>query len=88
MDNSGFIAYRRSREDYCMSDETNVPDVTIGDWLKPSSPRASDAVIESRLNICSGCEFFKKNGARCKKCHCFMKLKTELLHAKCPIHKW
>lgn len=63
-------------------------DVSFSDWLKPSSPRASDAVIESRLKICSECEFFKKNGARCKKCHCFMKLKTELAHARCPIGKW
>lgn len=65
-----------------------MEDVSFSDWLKPSSPRASDAVIESRLKICSECEFFKKNGARCKKCHCFMKLKTELAHARCPIGKW
>lgn len=63
-------------------------DVSFTDWLKPSSPRASDAVIESRLKICQTCEFFKVNGSRCKKCHCFMKLKTELAHARCPIGKW
>lgn len=63
-------------------------DVTIGDWLKPATPRASEAVIESRLKICQTCEHFKVKGSRCKLCHCFMKLKTELEHAKCPIHKW
>lgn len=63
-------------------------DVSFTDWLKPSSPRASEAVIESRLNLCQTCEFFKKNGSRCKKCQCFMKLKTELANARCPIGKW
>lgn len=63
-------------------------DVTIGDWLKPSSPRASDAVISTRLKICNECEFFSKRMARCKKCNCFMKLKTDLEHARCPIGKW
>ena len=65
-----------------------MEDVTIGDWLKPSSPRASDEVVDARMAICTNCEFFKKNGARCKKCNCFMKLKTDLLHATCPIGKW
>ena len=63
-------------------------DVSFGDWLKPSTPRASDEVIEYRLNLCQACEHFKKNGSRCKLCHCFMKLKTELEHARCPIGKW
>jgi hypothetical protein len=63
-------------------------DVSFGDWLKPSTPRASDALIESRLKICQACEHFKANGSRCKLCHCFMKLKTELADARCPIGKW
>jgi hypothetical protein len=83
MDYCGLKRYRRSREVGCMSD-----DVSIGDWLKPSSPRASDAVINTRLEICSGCEFFSPRMSRCKKCKCFMKLKTELLHARCPIGRW
>lgn len=65
-----------------------MKDVTIGDWLNPASPRTSDAVIKSRLDLCNACEHFKKNGSRCKLCHCFMKLKTELAEAKCPIGKW
>lgn len=63
-------------------------DVSFTDWLKPSTPRASDEVIESRLNLCQACEHFKQNGSRCKLCGCFMKLKTELEKAKCPIGKW
>jgi len=64
-----------------------MKDVTIGDWLNPSSPRASEELAQYRLKICQGCEFFSKT-KRCKKCSCFMKLKTELEHARCPIQKW
>jgi len=63
-------------------------DVSFTDWLKPSSPRASDEIIKSRFNLCQACEHFKVNGSRCKLCKCFMKLKTELEHARCPIGKW
>ena len=71
-----------------MSEDQNGSDVTIGDWLNPFSPRASDALAEYRLKICQTCEFFKVNGSRCKKCGCFMKAKTTLEMAKCPVGKW
>jgi hypothetical protein len=40
-----------------------------------------------RFSICQGCEFFK-NDSRCEKCGCFMKTKTHLASASCPIEKW
>jgi hypothetical protein len=40
------------------------------------------------LEICRGCEFFRKSNQTCKKCGCFMKLKTKLEKAKCPVGKW
>jgi hypothetical protein len=52
------------------------------------SDRTPDEIAQSRLEICQGCEFFKKNGSRCKKCGCFMKLKTLIEKSKCPIGKW
>ena len=63
-------------------------DVSFTDWLNPSSPRADGDLSEYRLKICQACEFFKKNGSRCKKCGCFMKIKTTLEMAKCPVGKW
>jgi len=63
-------------------------DVSFIDWVKPSTPRASDELAEYRLKICQSCEFFKVNGSRCKKCGCFMKAKTTLEMARCPIGKW
>jgi hypothetical protein len=44
-------------------------------------------IILERINICRGCEFLKKH-TRCEKCGCFMKIKTKLTAAKCPIGKW
>jgi hypothetical protein len=40
------------------------------------------------LEICKTCEFFRKGNQTCKKCGCFMKLKTKLEKATCPIGKW
>ena len=40
-----------------------------------------------RFDICKKCIFLTKRN-KCKKCGCFMKLKTKLSLAKCPIGKW
>ena len=43
---------------------------------------------ERRLGICQGCEFFKPRSQSCQKCGCFMRLKSKLRTANCPIGKW
>jgi hypothetical protein len=63
-------------------------DVRFIDLFDPNQPRSDRELIESRLKICNGCEWFKKSLAKCRKCGCFMKLKTTLQEAKCPIDKW
>ena len=52
------------------------------------SPRSQEELAAYRLEICRGCEHFSKLSLRCKKCGCFMKLKTQLEKAYCPIGKW
>jgi len=46
--------------------------------------------IKRRLNICDACDnkkqYFELD--MCKSCHCFVKLKTALKGATCPIGKW
>tara|TARA_R100000008_G_C3490541_1_gene118490 strand:- start:105 stop:326 length:222 start_codon:yes stop_codon:yes gene_type:complete len=42
----------------------------------------------SRWAECQSCEYLFKPTGTCKKCGCFMKLKTKLKNAKCPIGKW
>ena len=42
----------------------------------------------SRFEMCRGCEFLTQDSFRCQKCGCFMKTKTQLASASCPIGKW
>jgi len=65
-----------------MSDDVKPWDLING------SPRSPEELEEYRLNICKGCDFFRKSNQTCRKCGCFMKLKTKLEKAKCPIGKW
>ena len=43
---------------------------------------------EDRMAICTACEHFKPDLSRCGKCGCFMKAKTRIPGASCPIGKW
>jgi hypothetical protein len=43
---------------------------------------------QKRIKICENCEFLKKEIYQCDKCKCFMKIKTKIIAAKCPIDKW
>ncbi len=65
----------------------------MSDNVKPwnmidGSSRSPEEVVKSRMDICNGCEFYRARTNQCKKCGCFMKLKSKLEHAKCPIGKW
>lgn len=63
-------------------------DVKPWDLLNPNKPRSGKELAEYRLEICKTCEFFRERTQTCKKCGCFMKLKTHLEDASCPIKKW
>jgi len=66
----------------CMSDD-------VKPWnLIDGSPRSPEELEQARLEICSGCEHYRAKTNQCKLCGCFMKLKTKLEHATCPIGKW
>lgn len=63
-------------------------DVKFSDLFDPSQPRSDRELIEHRLAICNECPAFNKRLQKCRKCGCFMKLKTTLIQAKCPMEKW
>lgn len=63
-------------------------DVKFGDLFDPNQPRSNKELIEHRLEICNNCEFINKRLMKCKQCGCFMKLKSTLNNARCPIGKW
>jgi hypothetical protein len=58
------------------------------DLLNPNEPRSQDELVKCRLEICRACEYFRPKTETCRKCGCFMKLKTTLANAKCPVGKW
>lgn len=41
-----------------------------------------------RLQTCEGCDKFDQETSRCHECGCFMKVKTQLASASCPLGKW
>ena len=45
-------------------------------------------IIDKRFSMCQDCEHFIKPTSQCKECGCFMKVKTKLATARCPIGKW
>lgn len=58
------------------------------DLFLKSKIKVSDEEKNNRLNICLSCPELIKITKQCKKCGCFMELKTKLENAKCPIGKW
>ena len=45
-------------------------------------------IIDKRWDECQKCEFLFKPTGSCKKCGCFMQVKTKNSTASCPIGKW
>lgn len=43
---------------------------------------------QTRFNLCKTCPRFIPQTATCKECGCFMKVKTKLSLAWCPLGKW
>jgi hypothetical protein len=65
-----------------------MTEVRFTDLFDPRQPRSDKELIESRLAICNECPAFNKRLQKCTKCGCFMKLKSTLRQATCPIGKW
>jgi hypothetical protein len=49
---------------------------------------AMEEIREQRLAICKSCDFYFEPTGQCKKCGCFVKTKTAVARAKCPMYKW
>jgi hypothetical protein len=66
----------------------NLGDTRPWDMWDPSVERATEEVASERFSICRSCPDLIKLTSQCKKCGCFMNLKTKLEKAQCPIGKW
>jgi len=58
------------------------------DILNPNTEWSEEEISKQRLSICLDCDSLIKVTTQCKECGCFMKLKTRLKHARCPLEKW
>lgn len=57
----------------------------IGKW---ESNEERITTVTNRLNHCYSCDKFINITQMCSECGCFMKVKTQLKNAKCPLGKW
>jgi predicted Zn-ribbon and HTH transcriptional regulator len=62
--------------------------VTPLDLLNPMTKHAAESLSNSRMSICRGCPELIGVTSQCKKCGCFMLIKTKIEAAKCPLGKW
>ncbi len=63
-------------------------DVEFTDLFDVKQPRSSKELVEERLAICNECPWLNKRLMKCRQCGCFMKLKSTLQQASCPLDKW
>ncbi len=50
--------------------------------------KVDEKTQEERISICRECPYLFKTTETCKKCGCFMNVKTWLKNASCPLKKW
>ena len=66
----------------------NLGDTRPWDVVNPETEWAEEIVSQERYSICNSCPELVKLTKQCKKCGCFMSVKTRLKNASCPIGKW
>lgn len=71
-----------------MNDLAKTTTNIVYQLIKEGKMLADAEKADQRIGICENCEFLKKDLYQCDKCKCFMKIKTKLFAAKCPIEKW
>jgi hypothetical protein len=70
-----------------MENNTDVDKVTPLDLLS-SKNYTSKEIRDERFDICKQCRYLSKPTYTCKKCGCFMAMKTWLKDAQCPCYRW
>jgi hypothetical protein len=58
------------------------------DMVNPKAEHVSVEEATARMDICELCPSLLGATHQCKECGCFMKLKTKLKNAECPLGKW
>jgi hypothetical protein len=66
-----------------MSDEARPWDI-----FDPNTVYLDKEKYKLRMEACNSCPELINFTKQCKKCGCFMTLKTKMAHASCPLGKW
>jgi hypothetical protein len=66
----------------------NLGETRPWDMVNPNTQYATDEKAAARFEICKACPELVSLTKQCRKCGCFMALKTKLEKAECPIGKW
>jgi hypothetical protein len=66
----------------------NLGETRPWDLVNPNTEWADEEKAKERYSICQSCPELIKLTTQCKKCGCFMKVKTKLELATCPLGKW
>lgn len=61
---------------------------TPADIFDTNTEWVDSELSQKRLDICKQCPELINITKQCKKCGCFMVLKTKIEHSRCPIDKW
>lgn len=66
----------------------NLGEARPWDFLNPETKYVSESIAKERYEVCLACPQLTGATKQCKKCGCFMLLKTKLEDAECPLGKW
>jgi hypothetical protein len=77
-------------EQYLEKQKNLNPNKSVKPWdlINPNAEYVDEETRNNRFEICKGCPELFQITKQCKKCGCFMALKTKLKGAACPIGKW
>lgn len=63
-------------------------DVSPMDIFNPETEWLDTEMSNARIAICKACPELIKLTKQCRKCGCFMAIKTKIEKASCPMGKW
>lgn len=55
---------------------------------KLQAVRVTSDIQAQRMSVCESCEYLYTPTTTCKKCGCFMSVKTWISMSSCPLNKW
>jgi hypothetical protein len=68
--------------------KNNLGETRPWDVVDPGTEWVEESLSNERYSICQACPELIKLTKQCKKCGCFMTVKSKMKLASCPLGKW